>query len=47
MNFDYVSGDYSAGISYKEVQPQDDVAEGETGTMDIECWILMPLKLMT
>ena len=32
MNLDYVSGDYSAGISYKEVQPQDDVAEGETGT---------------
>ena len=32
INFDYVSGDYSAGISYKEVQPQDNVAEGETGT---------------
>jgi iron complex outermembrane receptor protein len=32
MNLDYVSGDYSAGVSYKEVQPQDNVAEGETGT---------------
>ena len=32
MNLDYVSGDYSAGISYKEVQPQDNLAEGETGT---------------
>ena len=32
MNLDYVSGDYSAGVSYKEVQPQDNIAEGETGT---------------
>ena len=32
MNLDYVSGDYSAGVSYKEVQPQDNLAEGETGT---------------
>ena len=32
MHLDYVSGDYSAGVSYKEVQPQDNIAEGETGT---------------
>ena len=32
INFDYVSGDYSAGVSYKEVQPQDKVTVGETGT---------------
>ena len=32
MSLDYVSGDYSAGVSYKEVQPQNNLAEGETGT---------------
>ena len=32
MSLDYVSGDYSAGVSYKEVQPQNNIAEGETGT---------------
>jgi iron complex outermembrane receptor protein len=32
MHLDYVSGDYSAGASYKEVQPQDNLTEGETGT---------------
>ena len=32
ISLDYVSGDYSAGISYKKVELQDKVAEGETGT---------------
>ena len=32
MSLDYVSGDYSAGVFYKEVQPQNNIAEGEAGT---------------
>ena len=34
MSLDYVSGNYSAGASYKEVQAQDNLAEGETRTDD-------------